>query len=213
MSLRLPEPDRPKALQEPGALEQRRALIGAPHIRPLLGLVQDLRDRHGFVPDFDPLDGGARARLLLLLETPGPRIYTSAFVSRDNPTGTAANLFRFTREAGLPRREMLLWNTVPWVIHQKGARNRAPSRTEILEGLRELPALIALLPRLKGIILAGRVAGMGRSTLADLRPDLPVVEIPHPSPTFVCTSPEVSRRIRDGLVRARTWLPAAPVES
>src|SRR4051794_39202793 len=100
-------------------------------MKPLLGLLQDLRDRHGFVPDFDPLDGGARARLLLLLETPGPRIFTSAFVSRDNPTGTAANLFRFTQEVGIPRREMLIWNTVPWVIHQKGARNRAPSRTEI----------------------------------------------------------------------------------
>ncbi|MET0428039.1 MAG: uracil-DNA glycosylase [Microvirga sp.] len=182
-------------------------------MKPLLAFVQDLRDRHGFVPDFDPLDGGARARLLLLLETPGPRIFTSAFVSRDNPTGTAANLFRFTQAAGIPRREMVVWNTVPWVIHQEGARNRAPRRTEILTGLRELPALIALLPRLRGVILAGRVAGLARPILAGLRSDLPVVEIPHPSPTYVCTSPEVPRRILDGLRQAGEWLPVDPVGS
>ena len=44
------------------------------------------------------------ARFLLLLETPGPSIARTNFVSRDNPTGTAANLFRFLAASGIPRR-------------------------------------------------------------------------------------------------------------
>jgi hypothetical protein len=50
------------------------------------------------------------------------------------------------------------------------------------------------------------VAGLARSTLAGIRSDLPIIEIPHPSPTFVCTSPEVSRHIRNGLEQARMLL-------
>ena len=33
-------------------------------------------------------------------------------------------------------------------------------------------------------------------------PDLPVLMIPHPSPTYVCTAPEVASRIRAGLRQA-----------
>ena len=57
------------------------------------------------VPDVDPLDGGVNARLLILLETPGPRVLGTGFVSRDNPDGTAANMFRFlTQRRHRPRR-------------------------------------------------------------------------------------------------------------
>jgi hypothetical protein len=65
------------------------------------------------VPGFDPADGGADARLLLLLETPGPGGDGPRLVSRDNPTGTARNLTRFLADAGIARVDTLLWNAVP----------------------------------------------------------------------------------------------------
>eukprot|EP01046_Picozoa_sp_COSAG06_P083618 COSAG06_NODE_30503_length_538_cov_0.355353_1_plen_129_part_10 len=69
------------------------------------------------VPAPDPLDGGVGARMLLLLETPGPAVLRTGFVTRDSANGTAANLFRFLAEAGLSRADTLIWNAVPWLIH------------------------------------------------------------------------------------------------
>jgi hypothetical protein len=71
-----------------------------------------------------------------------------------------------------------------------------------------LAPLLACLPRLAVVVLSGRFAAGLRPALADLRPNLPVVEIPHPSPTYVCTSPQVTVRIRAGLAEAAGILQA-----
>lgn len=200
-------PAAPKTLADPMAVEHRRALVAeAPHLRPLSGYLEALRAAHGAVPAPDPLDGGAEARLLLLLEAPGPRIVRTHLVSRDNPTGTAANLFRYLAEAGLPRRDTLIWNAVPWVIHAPGAPNRAPTRAEVAAGLATLPRLLACLPRLRAVVLAGRVAGGAAPWFAAHRPDLALVAMPHPSPTYICTSPDVAARIRAALAEAAAAL-------
>lgn len=197
------EPAVPKSLRDPDALAARRALLDRPHIAPIRALARRIADaQDAEVPDPDPLDGGVAARLLLLLETPGPAIRGTGFVSRDNPTGTAANLFRFLAEAGLARRETLIWNTIPWVIHAPGARNRPPRRSEVTRARPCLAPLLACLPHLRVVVLSGRVAGLLQGELKALRPDLPVVAIPHPSPTYVCTAPEVASRIRTGLALA-----------
>ena len=161
-----------------------------------------------FVPGFDPLDGGAAARLLLLLETPGPRTGPLDRVSRDKPTPTGANLRRFLGDSAIPRRDTILWNAVPWLIHTPGARNRAPRPAEIRAGLGFLPALLEALPRLRVVVLAGRVAGLAEPSLREARPGLPVLRMPHPSPTFTCTSPEVPARIRNALAAAAAVLDA-----
>lgn len=158
------------------------------------------------MPDPDPADGGTRARLLLLLETPGPTIARTGFVSRDNPTGTASNLFRFLREAAISRAETLIWNTVPWVIHAEGALNRTPRRSEQRLAEPYLAPLLGILPHLAVVVLAGRIAGAAREPLRRLRPCLPIIAIPHPSPTFVCTSPSVRERILAGLCEAQAVL-------
>ena len=198
-----------ETLAEPSALARRVAALGQPRMLPLNRLVARLRAEHGRVPDFDPSDGGIDARLLVLLESPGPRIGRTGFVSRDNPTGTAGNLRRFLDRAAIARADTLLWNTVPWVIHAPGAPNRAPRRAEITAGLRELPSLLELLPRLLTIILAGRVAGRALHPLREAHAHLRVVTMPHPSPTYVNTSPEVPARIAEALAEARGVL-AAP---
>ena len=180
-----------------------------PHLAPLRAYATMLRGRHGEVPDVDPLDGGAGARLLLLLETPGPRIGRTGIVSADNPSGTGRNLRRFLTDANLPRRERVIWNAVPWVIHGCGP-NRAPRAGEIRDGLAELPGFLALLPRLRIAVLAGRVAGLAAEAVARTRPGVAVLAMPHPSPTYVCTSPDVPRRIAAALTEAATLLGYGP---
>ncbi|KNY20984.1 uracil-DNA glycosylase [Methylobacterium sp. ARG-1] len=201
------EPQAPKSLVDPEALAARRALVTAPHIAPIRALAERISAERGApVPVPDPLDGGVAARMLLLLETPGPAVLRTGFVTRDSANGTAANLFRFLREAGIPRADTLIWNAVPWLIHAKGALNRAPRRAEVAAAAPYLAPLLDLLPRLSVAVLAGRFAGGAAPTFAALRPGLPLVAIPHPSPTYVCTSPEVPARIRQGLSEAAAIL-------
>ena len=205
------EPDAPKSLADPAALAERRALVDAAHLRPIRALARRIAQERGApVPDPDPLDGGVNARLLLLLETPGPAIVRTGLVSQDNATGTAANLFRFLREAGIARADLLIWNAVPWVIHAQGALNRAPRRSEARAAAPYLAPLLGLLPNLACIVLAGRFAGEARAPLETLRPDLPVIAVPHPSPTYVCTSPSVRERILAGLRQAADILAHGP---
>ena len=201
-----PNPTEPKSLADPAVLAARRRELRRPHIMALRPFLATLRARHGEAPEPDPLDGGAEACLLLLLETPGPRIRRTGLVSRDNPTETAANLFRALRDARIARRDTLIWNTVPWVIHPEGARNRAPTRAEIAAGLDYLPDLLPCLPRLAVCVLAGRVAGEAAPRLAALRPGLPILRMPHPSPTFLCTSPDHPRRVAAVLKEAADLL-------
>ena len=156
------------------------------------------------MPDPDPLDGGAGARLLLLLETPGPAIGRTGIVSADNATGTGRNLRRFWAEAGLRREDRLIWNAVPWVIHA-GGRNRAPRAAELRDGIAELPPLLALLS-LGVVVLAGRAAA---SAAPLFPPGLPVLTMPHPSPVIVCTDPAIAARICDTLARAAALLATA----
>ena len=191
-------------LADPAEVARRHALLTeTPRMAPVICHAAALRAKYGEVPDADPLDGGADARLLLLLETPGPTIGQSGLVSADNPTGTGRNLRRFCAEAGLDRLDRLIWNAVPWVIHA-GGRNRAPRTAEIRDGLATLPPLLAAL-RLKAVVLAGRSASMAAPLLP---PGVPVLRMPHPSPTIVCTSPAIGLRIQDALRQAVALLRA-----
>lgn len=196
---------KPRSISGPTP-EERLAILGTPRFAPLEAWRARLAEGGRRVPHVDPLDGGVDARLLLLLETPGPGDAPIRFVSRDNPSGTGRNLSRFLAEAGIVRQDTLLWNAVPRIVHAPGARNRALTRAEIREGAETIPALIALLPRLAVVVLAGRVAAQARQTIADARSSITIVEIPHPSPANVCTSPDVARRIGDGLAQAATIL-------
>jgi uracil-DNA glycosylase len=152
------------------------------------------------------LDGGAYARLLILLETPSPGNASIRFVSRDNSSDTARNLRRFLDAAGIDRRDMVLWNAVPWIIHPPGAWNRPLRRAETMEGLARLPDLVYRLPRLKVVLLAGRVASTAADRLAQDNAALTVIPMPHPSPANVCTSPSVADRIQGAVTQAAAVL-------
>lgn len=70
---RLPLPDASRSLASNSMCVERHAMLGRQHMLPLNALVAKLRESdRGYVPDFDPLDGGTNARLLFLLENPKP---------------------------------------------------------------------------------------------------------------------------------------------
>jgi uracil-DNA glycosylase len=199
----MPKPD-PTADQTPRlpSPSERLMLLRGDRFRKLEHWRESLSTHGRRLPHFDPLDGGADARLLLLLETPGPGDAPIRFVSRDNETGTARNLKGFLDAAGIERRNIVLWNTVPWIVHAFGARNRALRKAEISEGLGSLPGLIERLPRLQVVILAGRVAKCAARRLAEDHPAFQILEMPHPSPSNVCTSPRVGEEIRETMMTA-----------
>jgi hypothetical protein len=196
-----PPPEHPKTLRNPEERARRQSLLGEDHVAPLAAYAAQLAERTGkAVPMVDPLDGGVNARLLILLETPGPRVLGTGFVSRDNPSGTSANMFRFLNNAGIARADTVIWNIVPWLIQTLGERNRNPSRLEVTEGLAHLPDFLDLLPRLELAVLAGRKAEATLGLLAAR--EIPCLTMPHPSPTYVCTSPDVALRISACLEKA-----------
>lgn len=150
--------DYPGSLADPGVRGRRVAMLGLAHARPLADHVRRMRGGGlGFVPDFDPLDGGIEARLLFLLEKPGPRVVSPdgvGFVSRNNPDPTARNCRAFMLEAGIDHRQVAIWNIVPW-----WNGTMTITAAECRAGAAALRVTLGLFPRLRGVVLVGNRAG------------------------------------------------------
>jgi len=148
--------------------QRRMAALGAGHLRPLVRLVEELRAERpvACVPDFDPAGGGVHARVLFLLEKPGPMTAPeggSGFISPCNDDPTARAMHEFMCQRGLPLEWCMHWNVVPWwdgTIKLDAQQKRA--------GVPALRRLLALLSKLRAIVLVGRVAqdAWDRSTVA-----------------------------------------------
>ncbi len=178
--------------------DAKRAALTEPHMEPLATYVQQIRqDRpsENRIPDFDPDDGGVNAKVLFVLEAPGPKAIATGFVSRDNPDLTARNLKTYMTEAGISRRQSLIWNIVPWYI---GAGNtiRAASAADVRAGSVFLEQLLGLLPRLQVIVLLGRKA-QAAFDKGKLTTRLPVYPSAHPSPQWVHRHPDNGEKIRE----------------
>lgn len=144
-------------MADPAVVARRRAMLDEPHVKPLTEYVRDLGAQgRGYVPDFDPLDGGVRAKLLFLFEKPGPKTFPprgSGFISRNNDDPSAKALHKFMLQAAVPRHGVVLWNTIPWwngTIAMTGVEKRC--------GAAEIRSLLTLLPELRGVVLAGNPA-------------------------------------------------------
>lgn len=167
-------------------------MLGLVHIVPLTAFVSNLRQRPSVeVPDFDPLDGGIDASMLFLFEKPGPMTARdtsgmragSGFISRDNDDQTAEATFNFMNQAGIPRKCTVTWNVVPW---WNGTRKiTAP---ELREGADLVRDLIALLPRLRVVVLVGKKAARARPHLETK--NLALFASAHPSPLVRASSPD-----------------------
>lgn len=152
------------------------------HIQPINQLVDSLSsppDR--WMPYVAPLYGGIHARLLSILRDPGPKTQEavgSGFICMENDDATAERLCKQFETHSIPGRDAMLWNIYPWYINQQ------PTKAQIKLGIDVLVKLIALLPKLKVVMLHGVDAKAGWKMLTQHYPDFKkyhVIETYHPS--------------------------------
>ena len=149
---------------------ERYSLRYAKNVIGLNQHVDTLRKRLGLpwlVPYFDPFDAGTEAKVLFLLEAPGPQSVLSGFISLDNPDKTAPLWQRLVQEAKLKRSDFAMWNCHPSYITTSTGSIRAPKPREIRQHWPHLHKLLAKFNphTLRAICLVGRKAQI-------LEPDL-----------------------------------------
>ncbi|PHS28129.1 MAG: hypothetical protein COA84_02460 [Robiginitomaculum sp.] len=152
--------DKPKNLKSDICVNRWLSMLKKPHIAPLTQFVDELKKELGAgvgIPYFDPLDGGINARLLWVLETPGPKAVGTNFVSRDNPDLTAKNTSIIFKKTGIKKEDTVLWNVVPWNLSTE-EENQNPNAAEIRRGIPYLLRLIKILPKLEAVVLCGNSA-------------------------------------------------------
>jgi len=145
--------------------------LNEPHIAPLTELVnrwredripewiQDDRIKGRRVPTyhipwFDPCGGGVGARVLFLMEKPGPGTGPGkagvAYVSQDNADQTATNMTEILNKACIERSHVVFWNAIPaW------NGERPIKRWEIDRASAVLPELLVRLPSVKVVVGVG----------------------------------------------------------
>lgn len=163
-------PDVPKSLAEFRVHEERVSMLNEPHVKPLGDYVNWLKRELGTrieVPYFDPMDGGINARVLLVLETPGPAAVETNFVSRNNDDKTAPNLFKALAIEGFSRGSTALWNVAPWNISKIG-KNENARISDVRRGTPYLIKLLSLFPSLTTIVLCGNMAKLAGNDIRKL---------------------------------------------
>jgi uracil-DNA glycosylase len=169
-----------RAHRDKAVVDAKLRRIYDSHIKLLTDLVHEIREEHDGVAYFDPADGGTDARLLFLLEAPGPR--ATAFISQENDDASAATMYQLLSDAGLPRKDVVLWNVVPFYIGQADRRRiRAANQSDIDAGKPWLQKLIGLLPNLDAVVLLGLKAQRAEALVQDCRPGVRVLKSWHPS--------------------------------
>ena len=173
-------------------LRRREIMASSTHMRELAIFVEELRNerRSAYVPDFDPASGGEHARVLFLLEKPGPKTDPSrggsGFISPCNNDPTARAMHAFMAQRGLPISCCLHWNVIPWwdtKIEFDGA--------EQSDGLKPLRRLMMMLPRLQAIVLVGKTAQRSWMRAKIDRPANEIYCSPHPGPRVRAAYPEL----------------------
>ena len=99
----------------------------------------------------------------MLLESPGPKVSRTQFVSADNPDGTADNMSCLLKLAGISRDRVLLWNIFPWQLSASGVVT--PTDQNLREAVPVTLELLSLLPELKVIVLVGKKPRQDGNTL------------------------------------------------
>ena len=152
---------REQRLRDPEEQLRRRLWLRMPHLRPLVEVIEVIEQElgsHYVIPMPDPLDGGANARLLILLEAPGPKAAETGFISTDNPDPTANNLRELLQEAGIARSDVFMWNSIPWFLVSDEGTIRPPLHEERAKARPYLAFVLHQLPNLQTVLLMGRHA-------------------------------------------------------
>ncbi len=203
--------DEPRASRTATVLAERLTHLDDPIVASLNHWVRQLRTRLGsdaIVPWFDPADGGSEARVLWLLEAPGPKATTkrggSGIISCDNNDGAAENTWRTRTEAGVGRHHVVHWNVIPYYLGTS-TKIRAWTPGDVANAGPMLAELVSLLPELRSVILGG---GAAQSGWRDHKPpgtSTREFPCPHPSVTNVNTRPWVWPMIVEAWRDAAAW--------
>jgi len=188
------------------------ARVDDPAVAALNALVRRWRAEGRSVPWFDPDGGGIHARVLLLLESPGPAttaLGDRGISSEDNPDPTARALRAARQASPLAASDCLRWNVVPWALTTAdGWRN--PRSGDLAEAGPALAEVLALVPGLRVVVPFGAAALTGWMRHLTLHPPVsPVVTlaVPHPSQRNTRSRAESAERLRRSLQTAAAWLP------
>jgi hypothetical protein len=143
----------------------------AEHVAPINRLVDELRAEPGRqgAPYVAPMYGGVNARLLSILRDPGPMTQHgrgSGFLSMENDDATAETINSYFDNAAISAEDIVPWNAYPWYI------NRKPDTAELSAATEPLARVIALLPRLKVVMLHGGSARDAWKYLLRQHPDI-----------------------------------------
>lgn len=188
-------PSEPRSLRSDVVITARRQSRSRYQMKPLNDFVADLRaEGRGFVPDFDPFDGGVGAEILFLMEKPGPKTDPrnggSGFVSRDNNDRTAETIFVTMANAGIGRGRTLIWNLIPWWNGEVKFVG-----DDCRDGLKRFADLLRILPDLRSVAAVGTQAAKARLTIENA--GLAYHESAHPSPVVRATNRRLWHAIPD----------------
>lgn len=144
-------------------------------------------------PRFAP-DSSHEARILLVAETPGGSgAVKSGICAPTNDDPTARRTLRCMRGAGVSAREVVFWNFYAAYEPQK------PSSDE--QWARRLEALIAIMPKLRTILVMGDKAWHGVRYVRVPR-HVELIWAPHPSARSINPRPEREALIVEAWQRA-----------
>jgi len=151
------------------------------HVRDINQFVDRLRREHPdkFIPYVAPTYGGNNARLLALLQDPGPATNPeirngSEMLCIENDDGTANRYKAFLNENLIDVSDIQAWNAFPWYVsrpgrYQPGKPSQYP-KADIHAATEALAELIDLMPKLHVVLLHGLVAQDAWGELRQRRP-------------------------------------------
>ncbi|WP_251005956.1 hypothetical protein [Escherichia coli] len=129
-------------LENPDIIRQRYELLYLPHIAPLTQWIKNYKAKGIEMLWIDPADGGVNARMLILLQSPARSNLVPRFVSQDNPGPSQQNLNSFLKQARIKRENIIIWNTIPWLILHN--ENVSPTKENINKGIAIIKTLMLL---------------------------------------------------------------------
>lgn len=146
-----------------------------PHIAPINRLVDELqRERGAKMPYVAPHYAGIKAELLFIFQDPGPMTDDSrggsGFLCAENDDPTAQLFSECLDQVGLTPDRIITWNASPWL--RPDPKEKLTPR-ELEAGIEPTMRLLALLPKLRVVMLMG---GEARNGWARLRKQHPAVQ-------------------------------------
>lgn len=159
-------------------------------------ITQRIREDLGLsseVPEFDPENGNENAKFLFLLEAPGPKAIKTGLISLNNPDPSARNFKTQLNQAGINKKDLAIWNVVPWYIGNDNKTAIRPAKSDDIEiSIKYLKLIIAAMKSLKCIVLVGGAARKTHIVLSAMT-TARIFSCHHPSAKVMNTNPKAEK--------------------